>query len=596
MRPAHILKPNKAKQFPKWVVFYDTETNEVPISETKKRLVLKFGYAILTRRNRSGSLYIVNEKLFYDPVEFNDWLLEQGRDKETINVVAHNIAFDVRVTGTLSYLSAKRYTRTLFIEEGINFIVKYRKGSRSYRFTNNQQLFNMSLSKLGQSLNYEKSHMPEVSAPESEWIEYCKRDVMVMLTAWNAWFAFVRENDLGNFQITAASQAMSSFRHRFMPTEVFIHNSKPAIALERESYHGGRVECFFIGEHTGAPIYNVDVNSMYPYVMKTVKVPTKLLRHYKNISLEVFRGLHKNYGYIVEADVVIKEAKLPCTNGGFLHFPVGAFRGVFTKAEFEELMTLGEVKAVHRCNIYREELLFADYVDFFYKARHKWKKEGNSAFAFLAKLMLNGLYGKFGQKQLVYKQIGSTNEIPDGVYTVKDAGGKVPTKLRVIDGIVEQSVGYEEGYNAFPAISSVITSAARNYLLTFVRRAGWDHVLYTDTDSLFVDGDGFKRLSGDMSMEDIGKLKLEGVSDTFNVVAPKWYEFGDKKVLKGIRANAVAVGERTFEQDKFLSFRGSLRKHDLNGVIIERVRKTLNPKYRKGIVTASGRVKPLELS
>lgn len=593
MKRPHILSTPKSKQLPKYVIFYDTETKEITESKTRKRLVLEFGLAIFTYRDRHGVLTPTDEILFTTSDEFNNWLISKIKPNDNIIVTAHNIAFDLRITDTLKFLSTHGFTRTLFIEESLNFIAKYRCGTRGITFTNNQQLFSMPLKALGESIGLSKLDMPDVSASREEWLAYNRRDVEVMIAAWNHWFAFIRDNDLGNFQLTAASQAMSAYRHRFMPEPIYIHNSAPAINLERQAYHGGRVECFFIGEKRDETIYNLDVNSMYPFVMTDTPVPTKLLHFYRKIRPELFDKLHKEYGYIIEATVTIKEPKLPSVQNDFLHFPIGTFRGVFCKPEFEELITLGEVSDLGQCTMYEEKIIFKEYIDFFYKSRLKWKAEGNNAFSFLGKLMMNGLYGKFGQKQRVYKQIGTTNEIPDGIYLTQGAAGEESFYLRVLDGIVEKSVGYEEGYNAFPAVAATITSAARAYLLRLLRVAGWENVLYCDTDSLFVNGLGYERLGAYLDPQTLGKLKLELSSDYINIRAPKWYEFAGKTVLKGIRKGALRVGDDTYEQDKFLSYRGALRSHNLKGVIVDRVRKTLRPKYKKGIITSSGRVTPL---
>ncbi|GAI80077.1 unnamed protein product, partial [marine sediment metagenome] len=53
------------------------------------------------------------------------------------------------------------------------------------------------------------------------------------------------------------------------------HNNKQAIDLERESYKGGRVECFYLGDLTNENYYMLDVNSLYPFVMRNNVYPVK---------------------------------------------------------------------------------------------------------------------------------------------------------------------------------------------------------------------------------------------------------------------------------------------------------------------------------
>jgi hypothetical protein len=69
-----------------------------------------------------------------------------------------------------------------------------------------------------------------------------------------------------------------------------------------------------------------------------------------------------------------------------------------------------------------------------------------------------------------------------------------------------------------------------------------------------------------------------------------------KQVTKGIRATAVRVAHNTYEQDKFVGFRGLLQRGKLDAPIVERVRKKLRRVYSKGKVLKSGKVKPLRVT
>lgn len=592
---AHILKPNAARKLPKWVIFFDTETYEEHIDAKTKKLRLRLGYAVLTRRTKLNEFKRVSDVTFLHRDEFARWLASALVGRERYYLVAHNIGFDVRIVALFDELAASGWNRTLFIDDNINFIARFRKGDTTLKVINNQQLFNMSLRNLGESIGTYKSAVDFATANDAELLEYCIQDVEVMVQAWNKWVQFIYDNDLGNFQITAASQSFSAFRHRFMPAPIFIHNHPKATELERESYHGGRVECFYIGEKTGEPIYYLDVNSMYPYEMREREVPVKLLKYYDKLTIDEFEGIRSRFGYIVEASLEIREPRVPVVHDGRLCFPVGTITGVFTKPELEYALEVGTLRNVRRVSLYDEQKLFAPFVEFFYGARRKYKEEGNVAFATISKLLMNSLYGKFAQKQLEYKKVGKTKDMPDGYYNVAWKGGKEYCKVRVINGVIERANGYQEGFNSFVAIASYITANARVHLSRLIDIAGRSHVLYCDTDSLFVDEVGYRALFSEIDSVAIGKLKCEGVEQKMTIRAPKWYKFGDKLVSKGIRKDAHELAPLTFEQDKFVSWRGAVRANDTDGVIVKRVRKTLNPHYLKGIVSATGLVSPLVL-
>ena len=595
-RPAHILKSVTGKSLPKNVIFFDTETSEVRLDDKRVELVLKLGVAILTRRDRHNRFQRVDECRFYDVDTFTDWLTSVIKGKEKYYIVAHNIAFDIRVVGLLKYFSSHKWKRTMLIAEGVNFIASFRKDTTTVQLVNNQQLFNVSLKKLGEAIGVYKKGIDFAAANDTELLEYCVQDVVVMIEAWNFWVKYISDNDLGPFRLTAASQAMSAFRHRFLDETVYIHNDERTIKLERESYHGGRVECFYIGTYSKGLVYNLDVNSMYPAMMESLPVPVKLLKYYERCPREVFERNRRNYGYIVEAALDISEAVLPVKDGKRLLFPTGRVVGVFTKPEYEAALEVGNVREVFRCAFYDERVAFHSFVDFFYTARLAFREAGNDQFAYISKLLLNSLYGKFGQKQNVYETVGKSINTPDGIYKSLEVGSGEWVKYRIIEGIVEKSVGFEEGYNSFVAVASYITAAARVLLAKYIRIAGRENVLYCDTDSLFVNATGHDLLADYIDASALGKLKLVQNPDTLTIFGPKWYRFGDTTKLKGIRHNARRVGEYTYEQDKFLSFAGGLRSYHTNSVIIERVTKKLSRDYLKGELQPDGRVLPFELT
>ena len=591
-RVAHELKPTSRATMPKHVIFFDTETTEHEISPTVKNLTLLLGCGTYARIDKDGSFRIRDTVDFYSTAGFNDWLVGCVKDRQTYYVVAHNIGFDLRITQTLKYLKENGWERRTLIEDGINFIAVYYKGRKKLKFINNQQLFNVSLKSLGESIGEYKAYVDFKLASRGELLEYCRQDVRVMLRAWEIWIAFIRENNLGSFKITAASQSLEAFRHRFMAARVYIHTDERAIRLERASYFGGRTDCFFIGEFRAGPVYSLDINAMYPFVMHE-PVPTKLLKHYARTDLRQFAALRQRFGYVAEVTLDICRACLPVKSGiGRLCFPAGRIRGTFTKPELEYALRFGYLLEVHKVNIYSEEALFKDYVSYFYAARQKFKAEGNLAFAYISKLLMNSLYGKFGQRQTEYIKIGTTRSIPDGFYkTAFDTSGRT-YKLRIIDGIIERETDPREGYNSFVAIASYITARARVYLDSLIERAGRGNVLYSDTDSLFVTEQGRQRLAGYLNDTEIGKLKQLGVEDSMTIFAPKRYIFGDKSVSKGVRSNATILPGGVVEQDQFMSFRSALRTGNLDGVLIKRIIKRVDSHYTKGNVSPEGWVSP----
>jgi len=591
-RVCHILKENHARFAPKNVIFFDTETKTKSISPKRKLLSLKLGYAILTRRYPKTGYTVSKDIEFTTRNQYHKWITKVCVGKEMYYMVAHNVAFDVRITGIMKYLTTSGWERKSFILDKLNFMARYKKGATTIMIMNNQQLFNVSLRSLGESLGYSKLTVDFDTVDDTELMIYCRRDVDIMRVAWNLWYEYIKSNDLGNFKLTVGSQSFSAFRHRFMKEKIYIHTNDRAIELERRSYHGGRVECFFIGTYKDTKVYNLDINSMYPYIMSTQKLPTKLLKYYDQCPMDIFNHYRKTHAYIAEAVLEIPRPILPTTKEGRLVFPVGTIRGVFAKPELEYAASLGNLRSVYSVAFYSEEIVFKEFVDFFYKSRQQFKQSGNDQFAYISKILMNSLYGKFGQRITDFEKHGYNKNVSDHAGTTFDTTLGRIIKYRCIDGIIEYETGEHEANDSFVAIASSITASARVYLSKLIAIAGWNNVLYCDTDSLFVNFKGYTRLKSIINPTALGKLKIEGISDSVSIFGNKRYRFGDKVRNKGIRSDARLVGVNTYEQEQFHGFLSGLGNLAPHSVVIDTVRKCLSSEYTKGIVTSSGRVRP----
>lgn len=611
----HVIKANHQKRAPESIIFFDTETKENRIDERTVDLELKYGFAVHTRRTRRGDFEPVAEFEFDRPLEFCRWVEGRATGAKRHYVVAHNVGFDLRVVALTRHLTANGWRRTSLILDGFKLMATYRRPLPTHRCTsrcrtrkgekvhhgahttivvmNNQQLFATSLARLGESIGEAKMQIDLATADTASLREYCKQDVRVMIAAWNKWYHYLQDNDLGNFQHTIASQAMSAWRHRFMDVPIKVHTNDAAIGLERASYHGGRVECFYIGERHDGPFYCLDINSMYPHVMRTCPVPVELLQSFNSVSRADFEHVRTNLGYIAEATVHIDEPCLAVQHDGKLVFPIGTVTGTFAKPELEHALERGGLISTGRIVTYREAVAFESFVDFFYDARRRFIADGNDSFAYFSKLILNSLYGKFGQRTPEYQIVGFNPSLPDSSGETYDLTRGSTVKYRTFDGLTEIEVGSKEGYNSFVAIASYITAAARAYLDRLIAKAGRGHVLYCDTDSLFVDGIGRDRLADDIDPSVLGMLKLEAVADDIAIYGPKRYRFGDKARSKGIRKDALEVAPGVFQQVQFEGMLGAIRSGRTDRVRLHTIDKHLRQVYNKGTLTPSGEVLPL---
>lgn len=565
-------------------------------------------------------------------------------------------------------------------DKGI-FIAKFKRGKQILFFLNLGNWFKTSLKSLGNAFGLEKLEMPAKNAPFEDWLQYCKRDVEIVEKVMLEFIDFIHKNNLGGLSYTIAAQAFNSYCYNFMPCDIYIHAHEKAAELERKAYHGGRTEAFFIGK-INEKVYELDVHSMYPSVMKDELFPVKLIK-YMEFSSELDYKHFRDEGKLVIADVIV-ETPLPLVpfknglfgqdvfgkNGARLFAPVGKFRTVLTNVEIDFLLKNGgKVIEWGEMAVYEPNKIFQDYVNYFYSLKESAQKKKDKARYLLYKLFLNSLYGKFGQRSAKWKKIGTTDETDKILFqTFFDPENVKQRSMRVYAGIVEITEDEEDAFNSFTAIAAFVTAYAWVKLTHFIIEAGWENVYYCDTDSIFTNETGYKRLLEKGYIKDeLGYLGLELVADSVTIFGLKDYKVnvGNREItkLKGVSKDSIIIltkgsviniegkdtdefikrcqennikvskingtfviesgtislnenefgiitlkeltngldvhlehpNNPTFLQTQWLSFAGHVRYKCLDKYLNRIIIKKLNREYNKGIITETGRVKPIEL-
>ena len=85
---------------------------------------------------------------------------------------------------------------------------------------------------------------------------------------------------------------------------------------------------------------------------------------------------------------------------------------------------------------------------------------------------------------------------------------------------------------------------------------------------------------------------MEGTYNHITIYGAKDYMFDTKTKIKGIRKNALYLGDGRYEQERWSSLRGMLREGIVDRPLTKRIRKWLRREYEKGMVQENGRVVP----
>ena len=592
-RKPHILKSEKTLAMPRHIIFFDTETWQNEKENGKVHQSLRLAWACYYRRAYGRHTEIMEWIYFTHPDQFWHFVSEHTYDKNRLWIIARNVAFDFTILKGWTHLRRLGYKLKFFHNKGTCNIISVRNKSKSIVFLDSMNWFRESLAKTGERIGLPKLSIDFKTCTESELKVYCRRDVEIELENFKLFMQFLEANKVARLCYTAGSTAMAAFLLGHYNTKIYIHNNEQAINLERESYKGGRVECFFLGVLDNDNYYFLDVNSLYPYAMRNNQYPVKYVKIRHNVTTSALNAYLNTRAVTAQALIETDEPVYAVRRERTM-FPIGRFWTTLTTPELKYAMSKGHIKKVTDCVIYEQENIFKSFIDKFYNMRLTFKKKGDREYEQFCKYIMNKLYGKFGQKGENWTKIGDCPNEPDREELVFNMDGRRVTKIRYLLGQVFMMSGVGECFDSFPAIAAHVTGYARMYLWSLMQRAGWGNYFYCDTDSLVVNEAGLCNLKNTLSPSGLGGLKIDERCVTVNIRGLKDYSTATKNVIKGIRKNAIEISDGVYTQEKWPSFRGLLRSGQPENYVVETVTKHLNREYHKGNVTLDGVVLPYE--
>lgn len=589
-----MISENKSEGLPNHVVYFDTETYFDP-NKTEQiqdiRLVVGKYQRYLKGKPRDQADWLHTSRL---PV-FWDWIESKINDNTHLYLFAHNMDFDWAAAKGFEYLSKRGWEIKFFAFDSKVWIIKYHKGKRSITVLDSLQYFDFPIKYLGDYLGLPKKTMPDSSESDKMWYHYCKRDVEILSKIMETLYTFISDHSLGRFAFTSGGQSINAYRHKFMHHPIQVHRFEPVLEIERKAYRGARTEAFWIGDIPASPVYKLDVNSMYPYVMKSYQYPTEYLGMISNPSKRAIKEQIRKGTAILHADIEISEPVI-ATWTGKLIFPTGSFEAYLTTEEIRWVLAHNTFLYPYELYCYKSDPIFTSFIDYFYPLKVKATKEGDKVLKTNVKLVQNSLYGKFAQrnpKMNVIDELGPDDWYIE--YGITSTTHKA-VEFVVLGGKVYAQTGYKWAKHSFPAISAEVTANARMYLWDLMRRAGKDHVYYCDTDSIFTDEEGLRRLGNMLDPYKLGYLKIETKAERGTILGAKDYILDGFSRIKGVPRSARKERDGSYSYMTFDKLRTRLRKQK-TGIITQReVRKVMQRDYDKGIVTESGRVLPFSLS
>lgn len=618
------IRKLKQLNYPRFMLFFDTETTQKPKDDKYQQHQFRLGVAIYIELNEKYEV-VCREVYYFDTIA-HFWLLvsKKAIPDRVLYIYAHNIKYDLMSVQFEKQIPLIGF-EAAFPILGHNFIMNAKKDKAKIKFHDTFNYFKVRLSTLGKAVKQPKIKLknnyqfrglkhyayPPILYPKfshrtiyfnhidnNTLYQYCRNDVEIIEKIMLGFIRFLRDENKGSLEATAASTSMSVFRTKFNDESIHYHKDYELLAFERSGYKGGRVECFYIGDKR-EQFYLFDVNSMYPYVMATCDLPVKPLVLADRMSINEALEYSENY-YLI-AQVILKYK----SNIGYygthkdakLLFPIGHFSTTLHNPELIRAIQENQIAAIGKTVVYQKKPALAEFAKYFHNIR---LNSDNATYNTLAKLMNNSLYGRMGMSfydKDVIELETEDNENPLGVVMMQSIqnGRKIWTPYYKWYGSLIHSTRDEftPKKDTNIALAGAVTAYARMKLLDYIIQAGHRNAYYCDTDSILVNEKGASQLEKYIDKTQLGMLKQEMQCQHITINAPKDYTFGSKQKLKGVPSNYT---ERD-GQYNFVRFT-TLREYIKNGGEFYGTHdenKILTHNYNKGIILEDGFTQPIEL-
>lgn len=631
---------NHSNALPRYILSYDTETwrEQLESDENHYQHRMRLGVAKYARIVGVTPTEPTTE-VFNKPDQFWALVTRLTGPRHTLWIVAHNAVFDMVISDlknrmtrgelVIEWPRSKRKA-TPAVDEDTEpsgsivlqsppTIIAVRDTTSNGRIViiDSMNYFRMPLKQMGEACGLPKLPMPEFGETDAKWIEYCERDAEIVFATFTELIRWIKEGNYGLFRYTGAAQSMAAFRHRFMVHPIYVHDNAEIKTLERNGYFGGRTEVFRMGE-IDETVHHLDVNALFPSVMQNNEFPVKLDRfEIRDEYLELAPGIEAKRS-IAEVEIETREPIFPRRGLDHVTYPIGRFRTTLAGIELAYAKRKGYIKSWGSWSEYETKPIFRLWVNELWQTRMNYRMIGNKLYAEFCKLLMNSLYGKFGQlaaewvncpKEFAHAPFASwthrnciTGERDEFRSVGWKAQRKLPNKQYVIKEIViagvtttQVSLKCHELRTTFPAISAFVTAFARMKMNALRSQAGAMNVFYQGVDGLIVTNSGRDRLAEAGLLDDyqLGMLRLECSTDHGMIFGCSDYRLGERIVISGRPLPASIGNHQETLRRRFAGVR-ELFQGNLTATVSEtHFEWQRSSSYRKGQVMLGGWVEPL---
>jgi hypothetical protein len=561
----HNVTKNETTRIPKRHIFIDTESR-IEQTENGHIQTWRLGCAEFATINKAGKVtlraadYQTPETLWDDVGTF------ANREGRTI-VWAHNLGYDVRISQALRILPTLGWRLVAHNITSRATWLEWRRERSTLVMADSVSVWNTTLAKVGVWFGLGKKQLSLYDAGDAEWLDRCRGDVQILRTSILAYLAWIKDADMGNWQITGAGQSWATFRHKFMTFKLTVHDEDEVLRVERRAMWAGRCEAYWKGEINAQTVHEWDFSNAYATIARDYPVPVRYLG-------PMPRGYNWNAILRSQASTFLARVRVkttvpvvPSERDGRILWPVGEFETTLWAPEIAALLDAGGTVEVVEGWIYRTRPALREWGEWILS---QLSAPDDVVPAWQKAILKHHSRALIGRMAMTYREWETFGEAPDSRVRVSkmfDMETNEEYDMMQVGNAVWIDNGRVEWAQSMPMVTGFIQSIARVKLWNVMQALPERVLLYVDTDSLLVTQQHLGVVDS-IAHSNAGQgLRLKRSWDGFAIYGPRQITTGHQVRVSGVPRGANHVARGQYDGEVWDSLATTLRGGNVGRVV-----------------------------
>lgn len=528
---------------PRAFVYLDTEACREVVGRRETQ-TFRLGVAAFDAKRKDANGWRQREWVHAtDTSSLWQWITDRCRRKARTVLVAHNLAYDLRISNAFVELPALGFTFVAGrVDDGQAWFV-WRRDDQTLTCVDSTSWCPVSLERLGEAVGIAKLALPDWEDGDDAWFARCIRDVEILADVWRRLMGWVEDDDLGNWKLSGAGQSWAAYRHRFMQHRLLVHEDDDARRAERAASHTGRCEAWQHGRLIDGPYTEWDFTTAYAVIGRDCDVPIKLAGQMFRPTLERCLDPGNERCALVECTITTDTATVPNRMETGISWPVGTFSTTLWSHELALGVRHGARADITRAWVYRTAPALRQFCGWVLDGLDGKRGDVDPVVRIALKHWSRALIGRTAARWSRWEVCGAREQTDVTLGRVHELESDDTYMMMQLGNQLIRQTGQPDNPHAMGAILSWVMAESRVRIWEVMKVAGLSNVVYVDTDSVICNASG----SAALADAAFAGLRVKGEWSTIEIRGPRQIIPGATLRAAGVPKMAKRTGADTWE-------------------------------------------------